>query len=56
MTFEGGAASGNRSAGGAKWGGKCSSLLDCYLLAEGDDGFRGVCPCPRSIPACAIRW
>jgi len=27
---------------GAKWGGKCLSLLDCYLLAEGDDGFRAV--------------
>ena len=42
---------------GAKWGGKCSSLLDCYLLAEERGRFsRGVLPARRSIPVCVTRW
>ncbi len=35
---------------GAKWGGKCSSLLDCYLLVEADDGFRAVFALPEIDP------
>jgi precorrin-4 methylase len=35
---------------GARWGGKCSSLLDCYVLVTSEDGFRAVFAAPEIDP------
>jgi precorrin-4 methylase len=50
LTFEGVPLAEIVRVAGAKWGGKCSSLLDCYLLAESDDGFRAVFALPEIDP------
>ncbi len=50
LTFEGVPLAEILRLAGAKWGGKCSSLLDCYLLATSEDGFRAVFALPEIDP------
>ena len=50
LTFEGVPLAEILRLAGAKWGGKCSSLLDCYLVATSEDGFRAVFALPEIDP------
>jgi precorrin-4 methylase len=50
MVFEGVPLGDILRLAGARWGGKCSSLLDCYVLVTSEDGFRAVFASPEVDP------